>query len=77
VPRGNARNESVSRVRRLMARLALLRRRAVAVFSADDQRSMNPFGVGLPGRLGLMAVDASRVRDNARDRVERLRFDAA
>src|SRR5258706_1061885 len=56
-----------------MTRLARLRGRAVTVLSADDEGLMNDPGVGLPGRLVLVAIDAPRVHDDARDRVERRR----
>src|SRR5258708_38286237 len=62
--------EAVGRVRRLVACLTPLRGHAVAVLSADDQRLMKNFGVRLPGRLVLMAIDASGMHDHARDRVE-------
>src|SRR5207245_10895423 len=66
-------HKAVGAVGRLMARLARLGGRAVAVFSADDQRSMDRGGVRLPGRLVLMAVHAPWMHDDARDRVERRR----
>src|SRR5262249_13436790 len=47
-PRRHARYESIGRIRRLMAGLARLRGHAVAVLSADDQRSMNRLQVRLP-----------------------------
>src|SRR5207237_5033581 len=69
-PVGHARHESVRRVRRLVARLTGLRRRAVAILSADDEGPMDDLLVRLPGRLDLMAVDASRVHDDAGDGLE-------
>jgi len=71
VPVLDARHEPVGRVRRLMAGLARLRGDAMAVLSADNERHMNGPGIALPGGLVLMAVDASRVHDDARDRLER------
>src|SRR5207245_3249242 len=70
VPGRYAGNETISRVRRLMTRLALLRGRAVAVLSADDERLMKDFQIRLPGRLVLMAIDASRMHDDAGDGIE-------
>src|SRR6266568_2054872 len=67
-------HKAVGAVGRLMARLTRLGGRAVAVFSADDQRSMDRGGVRLPGRLVLMAVHAPWMHDDARDRVERRRL---
>src|SRR6516164_3581735 len=71
VPVRDARHEPVGRVHRLMAGLARLRGGAMAVLSADNERHMNGPGIALPGGLVLMAVDASRVHDDARDRLER------
>src|SRR5438445_13826859 len=73
VPGRYARNETISRVRRLMTRLALLRGRAVAVLSADDERLMKDLQIRLPGRLVLMAIDASRMHDDAGDGIEQHR----
>src|SRR5437016_2450305 len=73
VPGRYARNETISRVRRLMTRLALLRGRAVAVLPADDQRLMKDLQIRLPGRLVLMAIDASRMHDDAGDGIEQRR----
>src|SRR5215468_4848480 len=70
VPVRHARYESVGGVRRLVAGLARLRGRAVAVLSADDQRSMNDLRVRLPRRLILVAVDAPRMSDDACDGFE-------
>src|ERR1700738_374413 len=67
-------HKAVGRVRRLVACLAGLCGRAVAVLAADDQRLMKNFGVRLPWRLILMAIDASRMHDDARDRVEERRI---
>src|SRR6266852_1130471 len=69
-----ARHKGVGRVRRLMARLARLCWRAVVILSPDDQRLMNNGGVGLPGGAGLVAIHASGMHDDARDRVEELRI---
>src|SRR5262245_59723768 len=54
-----------------MAGLARLHGGAMAVLSADYERHMNGPGIALPGGLVLMAVNASRVHDDARDRLER------
>jgi len=70
VPTGNTRHEAIRRVRRLVARLALLCGRAVAVLSADDEREMNSARIALPRRLVLMAVDAPRVHEDAGYRIE-------
>src|SRR3989449_8400632 len=74
VPGRYTRHKAVGAVGRLMARLARLGGHAVAVFSADDQRSMDRGTVRLPRRLVLMAVHAPWVHDDARDRVERRRL---
>jgi len=71
VPVRDARHEPVGRVRCLMASLARLRGGAMAVLSADNERHMNGPGIALPGGLVLMAVHASRVHEDARDRFER------
>src|SRR5262245_22072377 len=71
LPGRDARHEAAGRVRRLMASLAPLRGRAVAILSAVDERLMNGAGIALPGRSVLMAVEASRVHEDARDRIER------
>src|SRR5882724_4429961 len=63
-------HEAVGGVRRLVARLTRLCRRAIAVRSADDERRMKNGGVRLPWRLIRTAVHASRMHDEARDRVE-------
>src|SRR5260370_25569871 len=57
-----------------MTCLARLRGCAVAVLSADDEGLMKYFQIRLPWRLVLMAIDASRMHDNARDRVKRRRI---
>src|SRR6266496_3359752 len=62
------RHEPVGRVRRLMARLTRLGGHPEAGATADDQRLMKSAGIGLQRRLDLVAVHASRMHDNARDR---------
>src|SRR5215813_4137635 len=69
-PVRHARYESVGRIRRLVAGLASLRGRTVAILSADDQRLMNDLRVRLPRRFILMAIDAPRMGDDACDRFE-------
>src|SRR5215472_6970713 len=69
-PISNAGHEPVRRVRRLVTGLTLLRRRTVAVLPANDERQMDRPGIALPRRLVLMAVDASRVHEDARDGIE-------
>src|SRR6266849_8921902 len=64
-------HEAVGSVRRLVACLTPLRGCAVAVLSADDEGLMKYFQIRLPGRLVLMAIDASRMHDDARNGVER------
>src|SRR4029077_20991562 len=66
VPGRYTRHKAVRGVGRLMARLARLGGHAVAVFSADDQGSMDRGGVRLPGRLLLMTVHAPWMHDHAR-----------
>src|SRR5262249_53439672 len=53
VPCRDTGHEAVGRVRRLMAGLAGLRGRAVAVLSPHDERLMKSPGIALPGRLVL------------------------
>src|SRR6267143_4250065 len=74
LPGRHTRHEAISRVRRLVTGLALLRGRAVAVLSADDERLMKDFQIRLPGRLVLMAVDAPRMHDDAGDGIEQRRI---
>src|SRR5712692_6901055 len=73
-PGRNAWHEAVGRVRRLMARLAGLGGGTVVVLSANDQRLMNDGSVGLPWGVDVMAIHASRMHDDARDRVEQSRI---
>src|SRR5438309_11417830 len=65
-----AEHESGRGVRRLVASLTRLRGRAVVILSEDDERPMDDLLVRLPGRLVLMAVDASRVHHDAGDGLE-------
>src|SRR5690242_3395112 len=74
VPGRYTRHKAVGAVGRLMARLARLGGHPVAIFSTNDQRSMDRGGVRLPGRLVLMAVHAPWMHDDTRDRVERRRL---
>src|SRR5438309_10105656 len=65
-----AEHESGRGVRRLVASLTGLRGRALVILSADDERPMDDLLVRLPGRLVLMAVDASRMHHDAGDGLE-------
>jgi hypothetical protein len=55
-----------------MARLTALRRRALAILSADDERPVDDLQIRLPRRFVLVAVDASRMHDDAGDRLKQL-----
>jgi hypothetical protein len=56
-----------------MAGLAGLGGSAVIVLSANDQRLMHDRSISLPWGLDIVAIDASGMHDDARDRVEQSR----